>query len=79
MTGRVRLQDLTADQALEIEEAVGAPIDDWGSVPRGRLLPLILHTVNGGDLADYRKMTIGELADAVAFSEDDAGNAEGAS
>lgn len=74
MAARVSLLDLTAEQAAEIEDQVGAPMDDWGQVSRGRLLPLILHALKGGDLASYQAMTMRELVAAVQLREDQEGN-----
>ena len=67
--------DLTAVQCEAIEVEVGAPIDQWRSVPKGTLLPLIIATVRGEDVATYRAMTLRQLADIVSLDapDEDAG------
>lgn len=76
---RHSLLDLTGEQAAAIEDAVGAPIDDWGSVAKGRLLPLVLQALEGGELATYQQMSVRALIDSVTFEDTPEGNAEGAS
>ena len=63
--------DLTAIQCEAIENEVGAPIDQWRSVPKGTLLPLIIATVKGEDVAVYRAMKLRQLAELVSIEAPD--------
>lgn len=71
------LLDLTADDALWVEEAVGKPVDDWDSVPKGKLLPLVAAVFDAeGDakrrdalVVEYRKRPLGELLELVSFED----------
>lgn len=64
-----RLLDLTGEQAERVEEAVGKPYEQWYSVPKGRLYPLVLAELEAPDDAkrraelvkDYRQRTMREL------------------
>ena len=63
--------DLTGEQLETIERAVEAPVNEWRSVPKGTLLPLIIATVKGEDVAKYRAMKVRDLVDLVTLEPPD--------
>lgn len=63
--------DLTAIQLEDIEKAVESPVNEWRSVPKGTLLPLIIATVKGEDVDKYRSMKVRELVALVTLEPPD--------
>lgn len=72
----VSLLDLTADQVEDIEDAVGWPVNQWGT--RGSMVKVLRHVLaagNGTDPDALKGKTMAELKALVTLEpEDEDGN-----
>lgn len=76
MGAKLSIMDLTIDQAAEIEQLTGEPIDTWGDGPKVKLFRTILQVHEGRPAEDYAGMSLRDLLDRVTFTETE-GEAEG--
>lgn len=68
---KLSIMDLTADQAEEVEEKTGIPLDKWADAPKVKLFRTILMVWEGMPASAYASLSLGELLDRVTFEDSD--------
>jgi hypothetical protein len=70
--------DLPASKVRAVEERVKAPLDEWGSVNRGALLPALVEAFGLMSYAEADAKSLRELLELVSLDTDDEpGNGNG--